>query len=97
MRVAVLADEITATGWHLAGASVHVPQQSEADEVLARTIPQADLLLITADVATWLRPRALADALDGTQPLALVIEPLRGGAQPADIGQYVRRALGVDA
>ncbi|HSN72551.1 MAG TPA: V-type ATP synthase subunit F [Steroidobacteraceae bacterium] len=97
MQISVIADELTASGWRLAGASVQVPDRDDAQRAFERALEEAQLLLVTAEVAEWLDPAGLARALVGTDPLVLVIDDLRGRVEPPDIEREVRRGLGVEA
>jgi vacuolar-type H+-ATPase subunit F/Vma7 len=96
MDVAVLADEITATGWRLCGAAVIVPEPDRAQIAFDQALESAQFVLVTQEFAQWLDPAGLARALDGTEPLVLIIEDLRGRMAPPHIEHLVRRGLGIE-
>ena len=96
MKVAVLADEVTANGWRLAGASVSAPERNRAQTAFEQALENAQFVLVTQEIAQWLDAAALERALDATDPLVLIIEDLRGRMAPPDIERQVRRGLGIE-
>ncbi len=94
MRVLVIADELTAAGWRMAGAQVRLPG-AEAIEKLWQAADRADLVLISAELAAQLPAAVLDEARRRSQPLVLVIPDLLHRREPSDIEIDVRRALGV--
>lgn len=95
MQLAVIADEISALGWRLAGAQVHLPESTRVADSLRAALRSADLVLITAQLAAQLPASQLDQALHALAPLVLVIPDVRERAEPADLERLVRRALGV--
>ena len=95
MRLAVIADELTAAGWRLAGAHVHTPELSAVSECLRTASPEADVVLITAALASGVPASQLEEALLALQPLLLVIADVRHEREPPDLESLVRRAFGV--
>jgi vacuolar-type H+-ATPase subunit F/Vma7 len=95
MKCVVIADEITAVGWQLAGAQVHMPDARAVGECFGIAQRSADLVLITAQLAASVPVAQLRDALLSQRPLTLVIADLQHRREPADIEDEVRRALGV--
>ncbi len=97
MKIAVVADEVTALGWRLIGAQVQVPAGTSAREGFREALRNADVVLITAENARELPATDLNSALLADKPLVLVIADLRRRHEPPDIELEVRRALGVPA
>lgn len=95
MQVAVIADEITAIGWRLAGASVYLPGSSSVEDSLQKALRSADLILITAQLAAQVPASQLDEALHALAPLLLVVADVQQRREPADLEQQVRRALGM--
>lgn len=95
MRLALIADEITAAGWRLTGAHVQIPAARSVSECFREAAMGADLVLITAEVAARLPTEQLDAALHSAQPLTLVIPDLLHALEPADIEDEVHRALRV--
>jgi len=88
MHWVVIADEVSALGWRLAGAQ---PEERLAD---ARH-GGADLVLITADLAKRLPDSVLDAALLAEKPLMVVIAGLASGSEPPDLEQQVKHVLGI--
>ncbi|MFZ1100069.1 MAG: V-type ATP synthase subunit F [Steroidobacteraceae bacterium] len=95
MDLTVVADELTALGWRLAGARVLLADARNVADALRTALDGADLVLITADLAGAVPSAHLQDALCAYPPLLLVIADLRRGREPADIEEETKRALGV--
>ena len=88
MHWVVIADEVSALGWRLAGAQL---EERLAD---ARH-GGADLVLITADLAKRLPDSVLDAALLAEKPLMVVIAGLASGSEPPDLEQQVKHVLGI--
>jgi vacuolar-type H+-ATPase subunit F/Vma7 len=95
MKLAVVADEVTAVGWRLAGARVLIPDARNVEECFHTALSGADVVFITAELAAAVSARQLQEALHAQPPLVLVIPDLRGGREPPDTEAETRRALGV--
>ncbi len=95
MDLAVVADELTAVGWRLAGARVLLSDERNVADVFRAALHAADLVLITAELAAAVPAAQLQDALHACPPLVLVIADLRRTREPADIEEQTRRVLGV--
>lgn len=95
MDVVVIADEITAVGWRLAGAQVQTPDAGAVSDCMRVALRDAELVLITAGLAAAMPDSQLQAALLSERPLVLVVADLRHGREPPDIQDEVRRALGV--
>ncbi len=94
--LAFVGDELTATGYRLAGARVYTPSPDEVLEALRDARARAAVVLIAAPLAALLPARLLDEALASAAPLALVVDDLRGGMPPPDLEAAMRRALGVE-
>jgi vacuolar-type H+-ATPase subunit F/Vma7 len=95
MKLAVIADEVTALGWRLIGARVLLPGVKTARDCFRDALGSADIVLITAQYACTIPVADLNAALLAGAPLALVIADLRHNHEPPEIEHEVRRALGV--
>ncbi len=95
MEVAVIADELTALGWRLAGARVSFATAANVEECLARVQQSAEVVMITAPLAAHVPAARLQAALHAFPPLTLVIADLERTAEPPDLETLARRALGV--
>lgn len=97
MRIHVLADELTASGWRLVGAETRVPTQADAAQIFAASLSEGDVVLMTPAVAEWIEPQMLEEAQLRTQPLVVIVPDVRGETPPPDLERVVKRALGIEA
>ena len=97
MKIAVIADEVTALGWRLIGAQLQVPAGTSAREAFREALRGADVVLITAEYAREIPAAQLNAALLLGKPLVLVFSDLRRRHEPPEIEHEVRRALGLPA
>lgn len=94
--LAFIGDEVSATGFRLAGARVHVPPPGGVREAFDAARGEAAVVLVTAALAAELPPALLEEALGAIAPLVLVVDDLLGTAAPPDLEAAMRRALGVE-
>jgi vacuolar-type H+-ATPase subunit F/Vma7 len=97
MELAVIAEELTAVGWRLAGARVYVAEGDAAGACLEIAARSADLILLTAELARHVPPLELEEALRSAAPLLLIIADVQHTREPPDIELEARRALGIGA
>jgi vacuolar-type H+-ATPase subunit F/Vma7 len=94
--IVVIGDELTAAGFRLAGARVHVAEAGKEAETFEAAVSGAALLVITAELAARLPPALLASAKAANGPLLLVIPDVRGRVTPPDPAALVRSQLGIE-
>lgn len=94
---AVIADELTAAGYRLAGAEVIVPPDDGVEDALADARRKASLVLITAGLARRLPKHVIEHALFEGSPPVIVVDDVLGSTVPPDVDREVRRALGVES
>jgi vacuolar-type H+-ATPase subunit F/Vma7 len=94
--VAFIGDELTATGYRLAGAAVFVVRPEEAAEALSAARESASLVLLSASHAHAVPAAELERALGMARPLTLVVDDILEREAPPDVERQMRRALGVD-
>jgi vacuolar-type H+-ATPase subunit F/Vma7 len=92
---AFIGDEVSAAGFALAGIDVHVPSRDKAANLFRRLIGEAQMVLVTAEVAGWMPQEELRKALAAERPLVLVIPDVRGHAEPPDVAVVLKRQLGM--
>ena len=95
MNWVVIADEVSALGWRLAGAQTLIAAEQSVTERFAEARHDADLILITADLARHLPDPVLEAALLAEKPLLVVIAGVAGGSEPPDVEKEVQRVLGI--
>lgn len=96
LPLAFIGDELTATGFRLAGARVYVPPPGGVRAAFDAARAEASVVLLTAALAAELPAPLLEEALGATAPLTLVVDDLLGAAPPPDLEAAMRRALGVE-
>ena len=92
---ALLADEVTAAGFRLAGVDVHVPDEAELVPRFERVCEEAQLVLVTAELASRLPSAVLLRQQRAARTLVLVIADARGRCEPEALGAGLRRQLGM--
>lgn len=92
---ALLADEVTAAGFRLAGVDVHVPDDVGLARTFQRLCDESQLVLITAELAERLPKGVLARQRRAPATLVLVIPDVRGRREPDALGNALRRQLGM--
>ncbi len=90
-----IGDEVTATGFRLAGARVTVAEPGRETRLLQEAREAADLVLVTAEVARTIPERVLRDAFKSEKPLVLVVPDARWRVEPPDLAAGLRRQLGL--
>ena len=96
-KVAFIGDELTATGYRLAGARAWIVPPGEAGEALRAAREEARLVLVTTAHARHVPGDELEEALRSFDPLVLVVDDILGREAPPDLERAMRRALGVEA
>ena len=91
----VLADELTAAGYRLAGARTIVPTAGRLDAEFDAACNDCELLLLSAALAAELAPAKLQWALTAARPLVLVIPDALRRRDPPDLTRELERTLGV--
>lgn len=93
----VIADELTAAGFRLAGADVVVPPDDGVADALAEARGKASLVLITAGLARRVPADVMEQALFDGAPPVIVVDDVLGSLEPPAVDREVRHALGVEA
>ena len=94
--VVFIGDELTATGFRLAGATVLVVPPEEAAGALRTAREGASLVLLAASHASGIGATELDEALTSAHPLTVLVDDLLERVAPPDMEQLMRRALGVE-
>lgn len=90
-----IGDEVSAAGFRLAGMQVCVPRANEYLQLLARACDEAELILISADVARHIPTEDLDRYLALVEPSVVVVPDVRGRSPMQDLSTRLRRQLGV--
>ena len=92
-----LGDEVSAAGWRLAGARVGLPARANAARALAEACADADLVLLSSELAAAIGDSALRSVLAAPAPLVLIVPDLHGDVAVADPAVRLRAQLGLEA
>jgi vacuolar-type H+-ATPase subunit F/Vma7 len=92
---AFIGDEVTAAGFRLAGADTHCPAPAHAPALFARLLGETGLLLLTQEALGWVGEGTVRAATLAGRPQVLVIPDVRGRSKPPDVGEAIRRQLGM--
>lgn len=95
-EVVFIGDELTATGFRLAGATALVVPPEEAATALRTAREEASLVLLAASHARGVGAAELDEALMSAHPLTVLVDDLLERVAPPDMEQLMRRALGVE-
>lgn len=95
MRLALIADELTALSWRLIGARAMTPEAGAALDCWQEALRSAEFVVITAQFAAEIPSAELIAAQLSEKPLVLVIADLRREYEPDELEHEVRSALGV--
>ena len=95
--IAFVGDAITASGYRLAGVTVHVPPDGEEAAAFERARAEAHVVLVAMGTALKIPLARLEQAIAAQAPLVLIVPDLDGGASPVDPAARVRRQLGLEA
>ena len=97
-RVWYIGDEVTAAGYRLAGAETRVPAPAEVGEAFRRACADgADVILLSAALASEVDPGELSAALIAEAPLVAIVPDAFGRRPPPDVARDVRLALGIES
>jgi vacuolar-type H+-ATPase subunit F/Vma7 len=95
--IAFVGDAIMASGYRLAGVTVHVPPAGEEVAAFERARGEAKVVLVALDVALKIPLPRLEQAIAAQTPLVLIVPDLDGRPSPVDPAARVRRQLGLEA
>ena len=96
MNWVIISNEVSALGWRLSGAQPLIADERSVQKGLAEARRDADLVLITAELAKHLPDSVLNAALLAEKPLIAVIPGLPSCSEPPDLEQEVKHVLGMD-
>lgn len=96
MTVIFIGDEVTASGYRLAGADARVTASDDAAAALRRARDERpSLILLTAELAESIDVGELEAALTALAPLLLLVPDAAGRVPVPDLAARVRAAIGV--
>jgi vacuolar-type H+-ATPase subunit F/Vma7 len=92
----LISDRLTAAGFRLAGVRALVPGPEEVATVFREVLNDRHPVLITAEMSRQLPDGLLDEAIHRADPPVAVIPDIERKREPVDMGDKVRRALGVE-
>ncbi len=94
--VIFLGDELTATGFRIAGVEVVVATPQDAASALADARRRARFVLIGADLARHISAAGLDAAMLAPEPIVTVIADIRDTVAPTDLTRSLKTTLGIE-
>jgi len=94
--VVVIGDEVTCTGFRLAGVEIASPSPEDTAQALATAREEADIVVLTAEYARHLPESTLENALAAQHPTVTVIPDIRERQQPENLPAKIRATLGIE-
>lgn len=92
----LISDRLTALGFRLAGLRPMVTLPEDVSAVFRDALAGQGVVLITAALAKQLPQAQLEKAIRAADPPVAVIPDIARSVEPHDMGEQVRRALGVE-
>lgn len=94
--IAFVGDAIMASGYRLAGVTVHVPPPGEEVAAFDRARGEAHVVLVALETALKIPPAELEQAVATPAPLVLIVPDPHGRPSPVDPAARVRSQLGLE-
>ncbi len=94
--VVVIGDELTCTGFRLAGLETASPAPEEVAATFREMRETAGVLVLTAEYARHMPQVMLENALAAKQPTVAVIPDIREREKPEDLPAKIRATLGIE-
>jgi len=92
-----LGDEVSASGYRLAGVVVRVPDAGGESAAFEQARSDAALVLVSTAIAARIPAVRLAAAARALAPLVVLVPDLLGATPLPDIASRLRAELGLDA
>lgn len=91
-----IGEELSAAGYHLAGAETFVAEGADAIESLLRdAVARSPLVLLGAAAAAALPPQRLHTLLRTLEPRVVVVPDIGATVAPPDLAGWLRAQLGM--
>ncbi|RIA56145.1 V-type ATP synthase subunit F [Dichotomicrobium thermohalophilum] len=94
--IVVIGDEVTCTGFRLAGVDTASPAPEDAATAFAKAREEADVVVVTAEYAQHLPEATLESALAAKHPTVTVIPDIRERERPENLPAKIRATLGIE-
>lgn len=91
-----IGNELSATGYRLAGAQTFVAESAiNIEELIEEAVEHSPLVLLGAGVAAALPPERLRALLRTLKPRVVVVPDIGGTSAPPDLAAWLRGQLGM--
>jgi vacuolar-type H+-ATPase subunit F/Vma7 len=91
-----IGDELSATGYRLAGAQTFVADSAvNLEELIEEAVARSPLVLLGAGAAAALPAERLHALLRALKPRVVVVPDIGGAATPPDLAGWLRGQLGM--
>ena len=90
-----IGDEVSSTGFRLAGLRVRVPAAGEWRQELEWAMEQTQLVLISSAVASEISGLELDDYLSRLSPAVVIVPDVHGNTSMMDLSTRLRKQLGM--
>lgn len=92
-----IGDELSASGFRLAGIEAVVPKPDAIGPAFADARARGSLIIVTAELARRLPPPLLEAAMLAETPALAIIPDVTFRTVPADLTRRLRSVLGIEA
>ncbi len=92
---AFIGDEITASGFRLAGVQVHTPVAEETTGLFRKLMGTCGFIILSAAAAQRLPPQLLQQCAERGSPLVLQVPDATHQSIPRDLSRQIRERLGM--
>ncbi len=92
---AFIGDEITATGFRLAGVQVYTPAAGETTGLFQKLMGTCGFIILSAAAARRLPPQLPRQCAQRCGPLVLQVPDAAHRSSPPDLGRQIRNRLGM--
>jgi vacuolar-type H+-ATPase subunit F/Vma7 len=92
---AFIGDEVSAAGYRLCGAVVHVADRRNVSALIEQAMLSASLVLIGSRTASLLPAAELEKLMQRLTPAVLVVPDVNGRAAVPDIAASIHKQLGM--
>lgn len=94
-RPLFIGDEISATGYRLAGIDVQIPRTEDVSQLLQKVAASASLIIITAEYMSKLSKNEQQRYLTQEDPVVVVVPDIRAQIPLENIAVKLRKQLGL--
>jgi vacuolar-type H+-ATPase subunit F/Vma7 len=90
-----IGDELTATGYRLAGLQVRTPNREKLRSTLEWAKENTSLILLGSTCIDMLLPRELDELLGTERPAVVIVRDILGSAEMIDLSRKLKEQLGM--